>query len=57
MFLLHSYVVQKFQESLCEFEIQQMLDCCTQWNHLNTISCSGFTTKIQEKNNPTPESI
>lgn len=39
----HSY-----QESACQSIIDHMIQCCTQWEHLQTVSCSGFSAKSQE---------
>lgn len=39
-----------YQESACQLVIQQMLHCCKQWEHLHTVSCSGFSAKSKEDN-------
>ena len=38
----------KYQESKCQFEINNILKCCQRYEHLNLVCCSGFRKRLAE---------
>jgi len=43
----HCLKAHQYQESLCQYQLDQMIHCCTKWTR-KSASCAGFTKQVEE---------
>lgn len=46
--IILNFLANNYQEPACQPIIEHMIQCCVHWQHLQTVSCSGFsqTSKV-----------